>query len=83
MEKEITTKHVKMIITVCSEKDEEDYTDVEMDYYMPSDEWARLINTGEFSLYYYDVIEYYKKYFEKAYKKECCIGFRNIDKKDL
>lgn len=77
MEKEINTKHVKMIITVCSEDEDNDFN-VEMDYCMPGDEWARLINTGEFSLYYYDVIECYKKYFERAYKKECCIAFASI-----
>ena len=82
MEKyKIETKKVKMIITIFdpTHYDDEDFEEIEMDILMPKGQWDTFIATGEFDVFYGDIIEAYKKWIESVKKYECYITFAEIE----
>lgn len=77
----IEIKRIKLEITIFDryKKDDEDFDIVEIEITIPKDEWTRLIEEGNFSIYFDNVIRGYEKYIEEQTHCEVYVCFEEIE----
>lgn len=64
---------VKMLVTICLNCNEIEY---QIPFLILKDEWTRLIEEGNFSLAFEEVINGYERYFKQNFKNsDVIIGF--------